>query len=428
MPPIIQTNIQRRDNNITYMAAEVDQERPLQLIQQNYSGLTELHINNNTHRGRNKVGVYWLNERGRSSSLGRAIAINTHLKTLDISKRGILALEVSDSDFFGGLKQNSSINKIVLRCDDTSIVPLIGGVFHEVLKAYQENNNHITCLDVSNTSLRNGGHRIIVNTLMKCMNLKSITLSRCNIRDEHLLPIVGAIRGYSILEELHLPLNRISNAGCEALTTLLRDTNTTLTVLNLTGNALNIEHATTIMNSLFNNTKLRELRLPAFVNLGLGLKDLISRLVCTTSSIDSIYSSNHTFASLLFQSIRGGPLFQSAHLTDILGLNRGTKNKSHVVMKKILKHLPCIDMEPLYAWDSKDEQTLKGLPYVIDWFDRAEEAIEKANDRVNYDYQVETKKLTAIYQFARAMPILFVPPSHTKVDNIKKRKRDDVQA
>lgn len=320
------------------------------------------------------------------------------------------------------MKQNSSINKVILRCDDTSIAPLIGGVFHKVLKAYQENNQHITCLDVSNTSLRNGGHRIIINTLMRCMNLKSITLSRCNIRDEHLLPIVGAIRGYSILEELHLPLNRIGNAGCDALATLLRDTNTTLTVLNLMGNALNNEHVTTIMNSLFNNTKLRQLRLPPIDNLALGLKDLISRLVCTKSSIDSIYSSNHTFASLLFQR-REGPAFQSAHLADSLGLNRGT-NKKHVAIKKILKHLPSIDMEPIYAWDSKDEQTLKGLPYVIDWFKRAEEAIEQANDRVEHDYQVETKKLTAIYQFARAMPVLFVPPSHTN----KKRKRDDVRA
>ena len=80
MPP--QTNTQRRDN-ITYMAEEV--ERPLHLIQQNYNGLTELHINNNTQGKRNDVGVYWLNERGHSSILGKAIATNTHLKTLDIS-------------------------------------------------------------------------------------------------------------------------------------------------------------------------------------------------------------------------------------------------------------------------------------------------------------------------------------------------------
>ena len=104
------------------MAAEVDQERPLRLIQQNYNGLTELHINNNnnTQGKRNEVAVSWLNERGHSSILGRAIATNSHLKTLDISKRGILALEVTDSDFFGGLKQNSSIKKVI----DAMIHPL----------------------------------------------------------------------------------------------------------------------------------------------------------------------------------------------------------------------------------------------------------------------------------------------------------------
>ena len=79
----------------------------------------------------------------------------------------------------------------------------------------------------------------------------------------------------------------------------------------------------------------------------------------------------------------------------------------------------------------------------ITWFERAKEAvdeslllIENEDDypigaliKDNQDYQVEEKRLSAIYQFARDMPLLFVPTFHinTKADdNGKKRKRGDV--
>ena len=40
------------------------------------------------------------------------------------------------------------------------------------------------------------------------------------------------------------------------------------------------------------------------------------------------------------------------------------------------------------------------------------------------DYNINERMLPAIFQFARAMPLLFVPPSHIKV-NTNKRKRSD---
>ena len=97
-------------------------------------------------------------------------------------------------------------------------------------------------------------------------------------------------------------------------------------------------------------------------------------------------------------------------------------NKKYVAIKKILQHHPNIDMEPLFEWGSKDERNLLSLPYVIAWFDRARVAIEHVNEsgynsdldyyynvRDVYDYQVEEEKLTAIYEFALAMPLLFIP-------------------
>ena len=68
-------------------------------------------------------------------------------------------------------------------------------------------------------------------------------------------------------------------------------------------------------------------------------------------------------------------------------------------------------MEPLFEWDMEGdgERNLKALPYVIAWFERAEGAI--AEDEDEESYNLEQRKLDTIYQFACAMPLLFVPAS-----------------
>ena len=59
---------------------------------------------------------------------------------------------------------------------------------------------------------------------------------------------------------------------------------------------------------------------------------------------------------------------------------------------------------------------------MIAWFRRAEEAVSGDDGG---DYNIEERKLSAIFQFAKAMPVLFVPASHGN-GNDKKRKREVV--
>ena len=78
------------------------------------------------------------------------------------------------------------------------------------------------------------------------------------------------------------------------------------------------------------------------------------------------------------------------------------------------------NMEPFFEWnmEGEGERDLKALPYIIEWFERAQGAVawfERA--------KVDERKLSAMYQFAKAMPLLFVPASHIKRGN-NKRKRD----
>ena len=125
-------------------------------------------------------------------------------------------------------------------------------------------------------------------------------------------------------------------------------------------------------------------------------------------------SSNHT----LERFVLSVPL--EDEIDSLLKLNKGT-NKSHVAIKKILKYHPIIDMSPLFEWnmEGEGERDLKALPYAVSWFDRARE--------VDYEgeYDLNERQLSAIYQFAQAMPLMFVPASRIKGEN-NKRKRGSV--
>ena len=341
--------------------------------------------------------------------LGNAIATNSHLKELEVDVYRS-ALNDTEIELFDGIKQNSSIQKLKLICGSRNI---IGTAAHEILKAYHENNNLLTHLTINHAGLQNGGHLAVAETSRCCTNLNYIRLS-CDINDEHMLQMVEALRGCISLEDLDLDRNRIGNAGCDAIATLLRDPNYNLEYLDLSNNQIGNNGAIALANSLANNTKLKILRLHqnTFNNQS-NVSDTYIQLLCDTSSISATYSSNHTLRTLAFS------FSTKPRLVALIMLNQGT-NKRQVAIKKILRYHPNIDMEPLFEFDGeKGERTLKGLPLVIDWFERAKEAV--VNDCGTYDYQVEKKKLSAIYQFAQAMPELFML-TDTKAHQRKRHK------
>jgi hypothetical protein len=284
------------------------------------------------------------------------------------------------------------------------------------LKSYQKINNNLTCLCINGAVLDNGGCNVIAETLRWCTNLKSINLGRNNITDEQLLPMIDAIRGHTSLEYLALFENRIGNAGCHALVTLLKHTKTNLQTLYLDENQIDHEGATAIADSLAKNTTLKKLDLienPTEID-AVGI---FCSVLCETSSIDTTYSSNHTL-----ESISVGTQCR-ASVSTLLEMNK-EKNKSHVAIRKILKYHPNIDMKPLFEWGVNEdgEQTLKALPHVVDWFERAKEAVAGDGDRE--DYHIEERQLSAILQFAKAMPLLLEPISRIKVDD--QRNKCDV--
>ena len=201
-----------------------------------------------------------------------------------------------------------------------------------------------------------------------------------------------------------------------AITTLLEDPFSSLCDVSLSNNGIGNEGVLAIANSLKNNNQLQKLYF--YGNpMDPSVDDIFHRVLCNTSTIENTYSSNHTLETL---NVSGFGHQMGQQLVSLLRQNEDT-NKSHVAMKKILKYHPNIDMEPFFEWDAEGEQTLKALPHVIKWFERARLAV--ANDEE--DYRVEDQKLSVIFQFSKAMPLLFEGIVNIRVAVNSKRKRSD---
>ena len=344
------------------------------------------------------------------------IGLNTHLTTLRIVEVSSKVDEESN-EFCEALKCNTSINNLILNCGAPNMMfignvrrlKLAGGFYHEVLKAYQKNNSYVTQLIIQYPDLRNGGHIPIAETLKVCTNLRKITLYKCDITDERLLPIVEAMRGNCKLEKLSLRDNIIGPSGCEAIATLVQHPNSNLQRLDLSQNPLQY---------IRNNDGLMNYKRIPFSEI----KDIFSKSLCNNSSINDTYISNHTLDELVLPESESTGQQWNGNLECMLELN-SYYDKSHVAIMKILSCHPIIDMEPLFQWGSDDERNLKSLPYVLAWFERAQEAAD-ANEEEGCFHNILERKLSAIYQFALAMPLLF-ETTYDIMEPARGRKEND---
>ena len=219
--------------------------------------------------------------------------------------------------------------------------------------------------------------------------------------------MVEAIRGYRSLEQFSLPTNRIGNAGCELIATLLKNPHGNLCKLGLYSNEIGIEGLNSLANGLANNTTLNTLLLGQNPIDQDSLLEVLSNLLCDTTNVNSIYTSNHTLEDRNLNHSRSG-------LSSLIFMNHSS-NKRHVAIKKILHYHPVIDMKPLFKLDGGGEDNLKALPFVVDWFNRAIVAVtDDIRERgrrstTTLPADVDKRKLSAIYQLSLAMPLLFVP-------------------
>jgi len=392
-------------------------------VEQNSDELTSLEIG--AHHLSSDEGVFNTRDSGDYDKLGTAIGNNNHLKILHVSNLyNNVTLNTLNKRFYDGIRHNASITELYLNCItinrsqntiryncvhdiDDGDCNNIFDVALEILKACQE-KNILTKLHIHTMPLVGSGEQIMADILRGFTNLRQLTFVYSELTDDQLLPMVEAIRGYTLIEMLEIAHNNIGDTGCEALATL-RNVRSLCIAANRN---MSNEGLISIVNSLSENKNLRELNFNRD-NLR-ALEDDFSRALCNTSSINDIYLSNHTLESVSKKSVIEFFLDDvlPGRVASLLEMNKKT-NKRHVAIEKILLHHPPIDMEPLFDLSLEEDdsgQDLKALPHVISWFETAAEAIIEDNKLSAND--LEIKKISAIYQFVTAMPMLFIPASH----------------
>jgi len=358
-------------------------------------------------------------------NLGTAIGNNTYLTKLRIDNiSDNVRLTTTNKRFYDGIRHNSSITELSLSA--ITYKSDITDVALEVLKACQEKNILTKLLINTMPFVNSVDESRFIESLRGCTNLREITFVHSRLTNDQLLPMVEAIRGHGLLERINLFNNNIGNVGLEALATLRN-----LTHIYIADNDITNEGMIAFANSLSQNNCLRELEIEDDYTETFDLRVVeydFCRSLCNTSSINDIYSSNHTLESIPSYQKKGAKLVSS------LKLNKSSRNKRNVAIKKILLHCPHdLDMEPFdlsLEDDDQSERDLKALPHVISWFETAKEAIAEpvvedgdsdsyssddsvSDEEESHDYNLHGRKLSAIYQFVTAMPMLFVPASHT---------------
>ena len=137
--------------------------------------------------------------------------------------------------------------------------------------------------------------------------------------------MVEAIKdGCTSLEHLYLRRNRIGNARCHAVATLLEDPDSNIRTLDLGINQIGNEGANAIANSLANNTKLEVLYLSNSNPFDSSVLGIFCRALCNTSSVNDTYCSNHTLNTLVVSDEQQGQHVD--HLATVLKMNKEANN------------------------------------------------------------------------------------------------------
>jgi hypothetical protein len=116
-----------------------------------------------------------------------------------------------------------------------------------------------------------------------------------------------------------------------------------------------------LVDALGCNESLRELLFDDRVVASRGWNAFL-KVLCDTSSPNSIYLSNHTLCQLGARTHDGSGV-PMTKISLLLKLNKDSRTRIMAAKSKILCVFPDLDMVPLFKWN------LKFLPLIKSWFD-----------------------------------------------------------
>lgn len=237
-------------------------------------------------------------------------------------------------------------------------------------------SNKLEILDLSYNSIHNEGLQALGSGIMNCLSLKRLNLSGNQ---------------------------SITADGLRSLYPLLQSESHSLEGLHLYGTNFGDDAAIALSEILRGNRFLKDLSFDVDVETA-GITAVgwsaFSALLCETSTVNGTYLSNHTLTRLGNYDYKGTP-------KDIQRLLKTNKyqNRQVAAICKILWGHPDLDMEPFY------KLKMQFLPSVISWFERVEPIEEQPiEDELIGESQrcCQSRKLSALYKFVRAMPDLTI--------------------
>mmetsp|Transcript_24672 Transcript_24672/g.51631 ORF Transcript_24672/g.51631 Transcript_24672/m.51631 type:complete len:456 (-) Transcript_24672:235-1602(-) len=379
--------------------------------------------------------------------LGHYVGKNTHLEDLCFGNADNFIN--SKESFCRGLKSNKSVRRLAFYDSNLSEIDIFrfmgpfikhnpslirveisdcelgGGVCHSLSMALQgrtiKSLKHFTLTEchiddghlgevVSSLSMHpqleglrlkgNGMGRIgttaLANIVLRAATvLRKVDLSNNNIDDDGVEQLALALARNGTLQNFDLSLNSlITIRGWRAISTLLEAPNSNLQELSVVRNEIDDDGAVAFASALANNCALKTLDLRSNTSITNKGWRAFSKLLCDTSSVKATYLSNHTLSSLSYPVDRHRHRMPS-DLVSSLDLNRD-RRKTHAAIVKILKHHVHFDMHPLFEWD------FKLLPLFMKWMEAARDC------PTDFDKDIRRRKLSALYQFIRAMPMMYV--------------------
>ena len=241
-----------------------------------------------------------------------------------------------------------------------------------------------------------------LSTLLRCTTtqLNRLSLQRINIDDEGVEDLVNALSNGHKLEWLELSWNEsITIKGWKKVSTLLEIPGCKLEKIYVDGNNIGDEGVLVFASALVHNSTLKVLLLSGNSITNEGWAPFL-RLLCDTSSVNNTYHSNHTL-----ETIHGMPIGHDSVeiLRSELELNSSSITKYQAAIRKIIRNHPHLNMEPFFEWE------FKVLPIMISWFANAG-IYCLASDR----NKVNRMKLSALYDFIKEFPMLYVEPMTKK--------------
>eukprot|EP00577_Skeletonema_sp_RCC1716_P014211 CAMPEP_0113402286 /NCGR_PEP_ID=MMETSP0013_2-20120614/17174_1 /TAXON_ID=2843 ORGANISM="Skeletonema costatum, Strain 1716" /NCGR_SAMPLE_ID=MMETSP0013_2 /ASSEMBLY_ACC=CAM_ASM_000158 /LENGTH=475 /DNA_ID=CAMNT_0000287609 /DNA_START=65 /DNA_END=1492 /DNA_ORIENTATION=+ /assembly_acc=CAM_ASM_000158 len=225
--------------------------------------------------------------------------------------------------------------------------------------------------------------------------LVQLDLSYNRIDDTGLEALASSLASSTTLKRLNLSSNTfITSSGLRSLSALLHSENYRLEDLHLESMPIGDDGAHALAAGLTGNVSVKRLMFSSDVA---GITELgwssFSRLLCDTSSINSIHKSNHTL-----NQIGSSPVPRGHDLRHYLKLNTSS-NLHRTAQTKILMHNLDLDIEPFCVYN------LKFLPLLVHWFESGTFCRNHLKSKESLR-TFRSRKLSVVYKFVRSMPML----------------------